>query len=275
LKEIIVFGINRSGTKFLTNLIAASFDFSCIQSNEHGGVIESNIHSYYANNFPGNLTVEEKETILKSFITEYTFTKSNLSLLDLNNIKWNCCIDFFYKFYHSNVVKSNKNGWVQKASSIYLDHFNSDSIIKIIAQRNSLEVLNSSIRAFKLNFIQSLRNLFSINLMHKYEKKYANKNSILLLTYESIIANRKIILEQISEFIDSNCLDIKENIEFNNSSFKNGKKKRKHFVYTLADIFFKTIIFFIPISYINNRVKKNGKRKIYNLVSNSIDPDVV
>jgi Sulfotransferase domain len=274
MKNIVVFGQNRSGTKYLTNLIATSFDFACIQSDEHGGVIESNIHSYYANNFPGVLTSNEKVTILESFKKEYSFTKSKLSVTDLDKIKWTSCLDFFFKFYYQNAVKLNKKGWVQKVSSVYLDNFKNENVFRIVVQRNSLDVLNSGIKAFNLNTFQAIKRLFAINLMHKYEHQSINKNTSLFLNYSNLIHEPKICIAQISEFIGLSSVENSGIVRFNNSSFKHGTKKRKNPVFKLFDFIFKMIIFFIPISVINKRNKKNLQISKTKLVANSLDPNI-
>jgi hypothetical protein len=271
MKKIVVLGQNRSGTKYLTNLIASAFDLACVQCAEHGGLIESNIHSYYARKYPGVLTSKEKDEILDSFIREFTFTKSKLNLSELYKINWNSCLEFFTKFYTSNAVKLNKKAWVQKASSLYLDNFMDENIIMIITQRNSLDVLNSSIKAFKLNFFRATRKLFSIHLMHKYEKHFANTNFILLLKYENLLAVPKSCIIQISELIKINPIDYSGIVAYNNSSFKHQKKTKIKPIFKLFDIIFKIIIYFIPIDQIKKRVKRNLEREINKLVANSID----
>lgn len=271
MKKVVIFGQNRSGTKFLTNLTATSFDLSCVQSGEHGGVIESNIHAYYANNFPGVLDRKEKDKILDSFVNEFTFTKSKLTRSDLYKLKWSNCLDFFNKFYSKNADILNKKGWVQKVSSIYLDNFIDEDMLMIIIQRDSLNVLNSSIKIFKLNFSRSIRKLFTINLMHKYEKHFAISNSVLLLNYEDLLQIPEICINQISDLIDTNPLDYSGKSDFNNSSFKHRVKPKINLILKLFNIFFKLIIYFVPINLIKRRIRQNIGRKKGKLVANSID----
>jgi hypothetical protein len=277
MKKIIIFGQNRSGTKFLTNLIADKFDLACIQSDEHGGVIESNIHSYYANQYPNKLSDADKNNILLSLAKEYTFTRSGLEIEDLNNLSWDTCIELFIEFYSLNASKLKSEGWVQKVSSNYLDDFLNKNVKIIIIQRHSLKILRSSIKAFDLNFIQGFRLLFFINLLQKYEKYIAKNKSVLLFKYEELLISQEVVISTIEKEIHCSVKKNNNVIRFNNSSFKVGNKKKNiPYIYILMDCTIKIFVFIVPpfvIRWLNNYNLRN--RRLKNLVTNSLDTSII
>jgi len=71
-RPIFVLGRNRSGTKWLTNLIANHPDVYCVQSESHGGVIETNLFDRADTSF-GNPAIAENYIAFMAWFEQTDF----------------------------------------------------------------------------------------------------------------------------------------------------------------------------------------------------------
>jgi len=71
VKPILVIGINRSGTKWLSNEIASHPSISAVQDERHGGIVESNLLTEYGRAF--DLTTSTGYAELLAFWTQIHF----------------------------------------------------------------------------------------------------------------------------------------------------------------------------------------------------------
>ena len=117
---IFVFGKNRSGTKWLSNLIANHSDVACLQLASSSGIAETNLFQNFPDTF-GDLTHKENRLAFLACYTRTTaFKISGLSERDLYEQRFDSYFEFFDQLMNKVAGRAQKAYWLQKGSSLEL-----------------------------------------------------------------------------------------------------------------------------------------------------------
>jgi len=205
---IIVFGRQRSGTKWLSNCIANHKDAACVQSLVHKGILETNLFERMESVF-GDLAIFENRMA-------FLFCYTNTAFYNLTKLKKEFLFDKKFTKYEEvlgivldEYAKINgKSFWVQKLSS-HLIPLTINEYPKakfIIVQRNlidnykSKKVIFSSRRGgFGIRGV--IQGVFGFLYNLDIEKKYYKDERFLFVKYENLVADKHKTLSKVNNFI--------------------------------------------------------------------------
>lgn len=248
MNNILVVGRERSGTKYVSNLIASNFDVSAIQSEMHDGIIECNLLHAYPKAFGQQPIKENKLAALHTLSNEYFFKYSSVSKDELFSIKFEDFFDLFNQFLEKNAKNQNQIGWVHKADARSLNQYHRANAKGLIIRR---QIVNSTWSFFKLRDKVKKPKVFKYMLAahcyRKIEEYYAKKRKWPIFNYEFIINNKENFLNQIAHYLNEDQKRFQEPA-FNNSSFKGESSSKKNipgYVFTFDKIAW-GIAFLIP-----------------------------
>ena len=237
-QPIFIAGKNRSGTKWLTNIIANNNNVYAVQRQGAGGILESNTLTTVPKIF-GSIQITEHYLAFLSFFLKSNFWK----VLDIQkNIFYNKKFNDYYSFfrylmdYKSNEI--NKDYWVQKIDSFYLNNIiESFPDAKIIIIRRSWkDNILSSLTLKKKNYgikglSEIIRQTFSYQMHKKLENSLKGQKNVEFITYEMLKQNPEKSVSRICDFLEveysSSMLDMKY---LKNSSY-NTRDERKQVNY--------------------------------------------
>jgi len=232
MKKIFIIGKDRSGTKWLSNIIANHDKIACVQRPGAGGILETNI-IYRMPNIFGDL---KKENNFIGFIE--LFSKTNFfKLLDIKKEKlykapknYLDFLDYILTIYAKN---KNKSFWLQKTSTIKLNRIYKKfpSAKFVIIERNPIDNIRSTIglkvrKKIKANneFNQYKKNiikeLVKYLLAEKRINKLRNKNNIKHVYFEDLKNSKENTIRDICKFLK---------INFNKNLLKDHYKKNTSF----------------------------------------------
>lgn len=228
-KNILITGRERSGTKFVNNLIAENLNLATIQSDGHGGVIETNLLQAYPRCFGKVPTEENKKAALYLLSHEYFYFFSSLNSDQLFGFKFKTFPQLFSCFLrlHSNL--NNQLGWVYKADSRYLYDYQILNVKLIVVQRKILNQVWSFVKnkGADLRYLNMVKYIFSAHLHRIYESYWILKLGGRCYSYENIATSPKIFLQEISEWLNVPMIELTKLPRFNNSSFDTKDERSK------------------------------------------------
>lgn len=229
MKKIIVIGSNRSGTKWLSNIIANHEKVSAIQCQDDTGIIESNMFFYYPRIFKDLSKIENRSSFEILFKNSNYFKSSKLNEKDILKIKTENIIEYYLQFMQMHAKADGNRIWVQKSSAIHyyknLKYFEDTKLI--IIRRNLIDTILSHIGldVSRNNKPKVFRHVFIYLLNKKTENKLLRNHS-LLVKFEDLKKKPQLTCENIFKFL---------NLEFNkellnskylrNTSFNHLEKK--------------------------------------------------
>ena len=270
IKQIFVIGRNRSGTKWLSNILANNLEVSAVQREGAGGILESNLIRYYPLNF--NAKNVEDKTAFEILFQESNFHRcsgiKNSVSFDKN---YSSFLDFFEKYMNEIADQRNTLYWLQKAGSTslpLLHNYYSNAVFIIIQRDNVIDnvLSNLLLRNDNINQITTLEIIKSVRGYWQHKKKqnrFRYKKNVLTVKYEDLKNNTEGLTKDICNFIgiiyDKKMLDV---IYKPNTSFKT-KKRAEHLtswnIYRIR--FFSLVFSILPLVFINYSPNKNAKRK--------------
>ena len=225
----MVVGRERSGTKWLTNLIANHPEISCVQAVIHGGVLETNLLDRMESVF-GSFAIKENRIGFNHCMQQTVFYKqTGLPISFIEHGNFNDPVDFFVQMMDQYAVNNNSTGWVQKANSLLAEKLRSRiPDVKIIAiHRNPIDNLVSTSKTSLIDF--RYRNIGRMMAGYvyaqKYEEKFCRKHGISKIKFENLKSDRIETMRHVFDVIgydfdDSMLVDRFEK----NSSFKKIKR---------------------------------------------------
>lgn len=231
---IFVIGRNRSGTKWLSNILAENKEVSAILREGAGGILECNLLSTYPNHF--NLTnIEEKTAFEILFKYDNFHACSGLDNKVVDNIEYNDIFDFFAQYGQKVSERNGTQYFLQKASSnllpILVKRFPEARFV-IIQRRNVVEnvVSNLLLHTNKISYKKLFMLLLGYWRYRKLEDVYVrNFPNIHRVTFENLKANTETTTREVTKFL---CLSFEEQMlkpRFSpNTSYKNKVERRKY-----------------------------------------------
>lgn len=269
-KQIFILGRNRSGTKWLSNILANNTEVSAVQREGAGGILESNLLKYYPLNF--NIKNIEDKTAFEILFKESNFHRcsglKDTVLLDKNYTSF---FDFFEKYMNEIADLRNTTYWLQKVGSLNLPllyKYFSNAKFVIIQRENVFDNVLSSIllgnnTINKITTLQIIKSVRGYWQHKKEENRFYRKKNVLTVKYEDLKNDTEALSKDICNFIeityDKKMLDVlyKPNTSYN-------KNKREDYL-TSWNInrvrFFSLIFSILPLAFINYSPNKKAKRK--------------
>lgn len=226
MKRILIIGQDRSGTKFSTNLIAANFHLSCIQSNAHGGVIETNLLYTYEKIFGKHPTYEQKRAALHMLSGEDFYKFSSLDSLKPVGLDWDSFDELFTKLMDAHAANEQAEGWVHKSFSQIGYLIASMPVTVILLIRHIPDVVHSSMQSkgrSDLRFI--LSRVASTLIVRKAELFTSARNGWKVCNYDDIVADKEGFVLQVSEYAGISPLSELQDTQFNNSRFSSSSSR--------------------------------------------------
>lgn len=235
IKQIFVIGRNRSGTKWLSNILANHNEVAAVQREGAGGIIESNILSRYPRYF--NLLDIEEKTAFEILFKASNFHKSSgIKGSILMSGKYNSYCQFFTQYMNEIATKRGRKFWLQKTSSDQLPTITKEfpsAKILIIQRRNIFDNLLSTITNASEDKVlpssiplkEILITLLGYWRYSKIEKKYSKSSNVLVLTYEDLKRDSKSAINSVCEFLDISFQEkMLQQVFAPNTSYKNYDK---------------------------------------------------
>lgn len=206
IKSVLVIGLNRSGTKWLSNLIASHPDVYAVQHPAHFGILESNVFNDFFKMFP-KLDSVENRIAFQALWKETDFVKImdiDLPLL-MKDHEPECIFSALRLMMNAAAKKRGCKLWLQKCSPVQMaahrNHFTASQNVYI--HRRFDDVLVSAIENSKsagrktggfrlvLNFCLQSRMLRNISrhsdAIHvSYEKLKDNPPATIAKVYKSL-----------------------------------------------------------------------------------------
>lgn len=232
---IFVIGKNRSGTKWLSNVIANHKDIACIQHELFGGILEANVISRMPKIF-GDLSYDGNFIGFVECFSQTSFFKlTGLDKKILYSKRPKNYYDFFRFLMDNYSKKEGKNYWIQKADTFKLeelyDNFPDARFLLIV--RNIYDNISSSIGLKKLEIgkhyrANIIREIIKYITAYKHINKYSRKERIMMIRFEDLKNNREEAVSRVCNFLnipfDENMLNDKFK---KNTSFNKGVKREE------------------------------------------------
>ncbi len=267
IKKIFVIGRNRSGTKWLSNILANHNDISAVQREGAGGILESNLLRNYPKHF--NLNNIEERTAFEILFQESNFHRcAKIKGGIIKTKAYTDFYDFFESYMNEIAEKRNTNFWLQKAGSLELPVLYSkfpDAMFIIIQRKNVFDNMLSSFflndKNDNISTSRILKNVWGYWQHSKTEKKFKKKPNVITISYEELKNNTTEIAKQICGHLGISYDEKITNVSYKpNTSFKNIDKEQFYTPYNIIRT--KCLSFavsLLPLSILN--IKKKSYRK--------------
>jgi hypothetical protein len=232
IQPVFVIGKNRSGTKWVSNIIASNSNVACIQRPGASGVLETNM-LYNMPRVFGDLSVDDNYIAFARCFSATNFFK----ILDVEEgfLYENRCDDYFSifrKLMDLHAKRNDKEYWVQKTSPHVLHKLNNyyPEARFILIKRNILDNIISTI-GLKLNEYgyhkaSLFREVLRYTYQYKIMKEFEDYENVLVINFEGLINEKVRICKRISKFIG---IKYEEKMLYNeyekNTSYSNNIKK--------------------------------------------------
>ncbi len=212
IKQIFVIGRNRSGTKWLSNILANHIDIAAVQRKGAGGIIESNILTRYPQHF--NLFEVEERTAFEILFKTSNFHKcSGINGEVLISGNYNSYYDFFTQYMNEIAIGRGSRFWLQKTSSDQLPNITREfpaAKILIIQRRNIFDNLLSTISNASgekvmpaiIPLKEMLISILGYWRYSKIENKYSKSSNVFVLTYEDLKSDNQKTMTSVCEFLN-------------------------------------------------------------------------
>ena len=239
---IFVFGKNRSGTKWMSNLIANHSDVACMQQAKGGGIMETNLFRNCPAVF-GDLAINENNLAFLAFFTRSSLFKlSGLSERDVYERRFYSYFEFFDHVMAKVAAREQKGHWLQKGDSFelpqVLEHYPKAKFIVIRrgdAKANIISNLalytrdaSEEERARKPSNAAVVQQTFSYYLHKKIEEQHAHRPNVKTVFFEDLKARKREVVEEVCDFVGLAFEpQMIEEQYGKNSSFSKGAKREE------------------------------------------------
>lgn len=252
---IFVLGIQRTGTTWIANLLAARTDIYAVQAERHMGVHESVFFSHFAKAFGPWENKAAREKFKQAFLTSDYVKLSGLSILEVENINAHSYAEYFQIFMERASQSKEATAWLEKSPhhtmlAQELTYIYPDARFVCITRRNE-GLLRSRLWSYGRTPPAYPRRLGTIirgcasNIFHTrfLEKFCAQNDHAILICFEDLQKDTEGTLKRISRFLslpaEKNAVsDYKPNSSFNGKTAKaNGLSKTDAFIASIVVAF--------------------------------------
>ena len=204
--SILVIGLNRSGTKWLSNLIAEHREVYAVQHADHFGILESNVFNDFARMFP-NLESVESQIAFASMWKESDFVQiTGVDLVDiLMTHRLRNVFEAFKLLMSAATAQNNAKCWLQKCSPVQFAEVGKQFVEskKILIERNFNDVLVSAIENSKLSRGKSSELRLALNycLQNQVLGNIRRSHDVFCVSYENLKADPRQTFANVMEFL--------------------------------------------------------------------------
>lgn len=250
--KIFVAGRNRSGTKWLSNLIAENNNVAAMQRKRAYGLIESNLFIVFPQLFKG-IRNEDNYRAFKMLFTETNmFKASGLRKKDFFSKRYHTIYEVLDNFLEQYTSSKGVDFALQKADSIVLpkmmEKFPKAKIV-IIQRRNVVDnvLSNTLLNNEKIRYGNLVLHIFSYWHHRKIENSFKNYDNVKIVTFENLKGDRKQVLKAVCNFTGLSYSDsmleskYKKNTTYRNKNKKDfDTKKTRSIIYIIS--FFASLV---------------------------------
>lgn len=206
IKPVFVAGNNRSGTKWLSNILLNNPHIAGVQSQRHHGIVETNIFQNFPLMFGELENMENYIGFVECFSATDFFKITGLSKGVLYQYHPKDYADFFRYLMNRYAGNQETDFWLQKIQSILLSkiyiQFNDARFI--IIKRNAVKTIRSACVLQKRKGAPSrfAKEILIYCFSTKIWKTYRKKENVMTVTYEELLSDQESTVQKICRFIE-------------------------------------------------------------------------
>jgi hypothetical protein len=247
ITPIIVVGMNRSGTKWLSNILCNNQDVICVQSKKACGVLESVIlsgvmESKFDLSFPEEFAAS-MELLFKS--NYFKIAQAEKEMFYKMNPRPNNFYEIYRIMMENYAKRNNKKFWLQKTSPFQalkvLKYFSEGYFVVI--KRNIVDTLKSQFQRYSTRGIKKslYKKIYSYVFQEKILANICKRPNVVYVQYEKLIENPDEQIRNVCDFIGIRFEPEMLNVTYRkNTSFKN-ESERNTIITGNNEIFLKII----------------------------------
>ena len=274
VKPIFVIGKNRSGTKWLSNILSNSNDIVSLQRKEDYGINETNIFYQFPKIFGNLRSYNNYIPFIECFAQTNIFKLTGLDKQFLYTIPQRNYNIIFKSVMNQYAFSKNKEMWLQKSNTYILNdaisYFPNATIVFI--ERNLEDNIRSTIGLQFKNGQKKkniLKNVFIYLLEQKRIKSFRKKKNIsqdtVYIKYENLVFNSQSEIKHLCDKLNIQYQEkMLDNIFQKNTSFS--KKDSKNKILNKLDFFYMHFLYnilkFFPYSFFEFVFKKASRRQV-------------
>ena len=268
---IFVIGKNRSGTKWLSNILSNSIEIVSLQRKEDYGINETNIFYQFPKIFGDLNSYNNYIPFIECFAQTNIFKLTGLDKQFLYTIPERNYNIIFKSVMNQYAFSKDKKMWLQKSNTYILNdaisYFPNATIVFI--ERNLEDNIRSTIGLQFKNGQKKkniLKNVFIYLLEQKriksFKKKINIKQDTIYVKYEDLVSNTESVLKNLCDKLNIQFKEkMLDSIYQKNTSFSQKDKKIK--MLNKLDVFymhfFYNILRFFPCSFFEFVFKKASR----------------
>jgi hypothetical protein len=216
---VFVVGKNRSGTKWISNLVSNHPQVASVQHKYASGILETHLFDKASYMFGDISNKGNYISFCESYSQSNFFKLTGLKKAILYDDHLKSYSSVFERVMGKYANKNKKNIWLQKANPEVLETLVKDfrNAKFIFIERDIVDNISSSLallarnKYFKnhldISFLHTLKHLFVYLYNSKLVKKYEKKVDCIKINYSQIIEDREIICKKICEFLEIDFSD--------------------------------------------------------------------
>lgn len=235
IKPILVIGINRSGTKWISNILSNHSDIISVKFERGGGIQETNMFDVFPKAF-GDLSHPDNYVALIECWSQTDFFKlaqADKELYYKINPRPNNYFELFRIFMNDLANRNQKRFWLQKTNPFnglncrrYYSHGHF-----LVIKRNIIDTLKSQIKQ-SLNRGDNKKRILKEIFFYVYQEKYLNKiiksSPVTVVEYEALRNNLDAQIKRICDRIGIEFQRAMLQVPFKkNTSFKSDSERNE------------------------------------------------
>ena len=233
-RPIFVLGRNRSGTKWLSNILSNHPDVASLCREGAGGIVEVNeLSNPYL--FGDLGVIENKMAFLAFFEKTNYFKLSGLSVEELHKVQFDTLHSFFGSFMSMVASANGQLRWLQKSNTLALPGLLAsfpEARFILIRRENIVENIQSHIALHWLgkerigSQKQLFRKVISYVLHWKFLSHFKSNPRVIVTSYEELKIDTELVVRDICEFVELDYVEgLCARVYKPNSSFSGAIKK--------------------------------------------------
>lgn len=219
---VLVVGVNRSGTKWLSNEIAAHPGIASVQAEIHGGIVESNLLTEYGRGF--DLTSDsEYQRFLEFWQRTHFFHLARGDVHGFGSLERRPAnsVEAFRILMEAHATRQGVGFWVQKVAprdaDAALDTLPDARVVVI--KRSDIDTVRSKIRLDAERGIRTspLWGGMSQGVQTRKLDRILTRHNVMLVRYESLLSERSKTMNDVFRFIGLEPADVSSDFAPNTS----------------------------------------------------------
>ena len=273
--HILVVGLNRSGTKWLSNSLANHPDIFAVTAEQHFGILESNIFNDISRVLP-TLSREDDYTAFVCLWAESDFVKTTGVTRD-DMLNWEprpkTPYEAFERLMNEETCKNSKSVWLQKCSPIQALQA-SDKLkgtAKVVAIRRPFDrVLESSIALHEQSGANSsfFRNVIVVAIQNRLIDYFWNMEDCHCVHFDEMKSDRDATMRTVCDYLklpfDSQMTEPRFQ---QNTSFRNQDRRPLSLAQRSFCQFVQLCLKMVPVSWVARFWQRSRSRNPLNMVS--------